>query len=155
MGHGAASERHSLALIVAKFGGTSVGSTERIQQVAERLVRMRRAGNEVVAVVSAMGKSTDDLLALAGQVSHEPSSREMDMLLSTGEQVSMSILAMAIEALGEPAISLTGGQVGIVTDATHRKAKIREVKADRIRRELSTGKMVVVAGFRASPVMET
>lgn len=137
-----------MALIVAKFGGTSVGSTERIQQVAERLVRMRRAGNEVVAVVSAMGKSTDDLLALAGQVSHEPSSREMDMLLSTGEQVSMSILAMAIEALGEPAISLTGGQVGIVTDATHRKAKIREVKADRIRRELSTGKMVVVAGFQ-------
>jgi len=137
-----------VALIVAKFGGTSVGSTERISQVAERLVRRRRAGDDVVAVVSAMGKSTDDLLALATQVNEHPSAREMDVLLSTGEQVSMSILAMAIEALGEQAVSLTGGQVGIVTDATHRKAKIREVKADRIRRELSAGRIVVVAGFQ-------
>lgn len=140
--------RSPVALIVTKFGGTSVGSAERIQQVAERLVRMRRAGNDIVAVVSAMGKSTDDLLSLAARVSSHPSAREMDMLLSTGEQVSMSVLAMAVESFGEPAISLTGGQVGIVTDSTYRKAKIREVKGDRIRKELSAGRIVIIAGFQ-------
>lgn len=137
-----------MSLIVAKFGGTSVGSTARIQQVAERLVSMRREGNDVVAVVSAMGKSTDDLLALAHAVSECPPARELDVLLSTGEQVSMSILSMAISALGEETLSLTGGQVGIITDGIHTKAKIREVKADRIRRALSQGKIVVVAGFQ-------
>ncbi len=125
-----------------------MGTPERIKQVAERLVAMRRAGNDVVAVVSAMGKSTDDLLSLAHAVNENPPTRELDMLLSTGEQVSMSVLAMAISALGEPALSLTGGQVGIITDSTHTKAKIREVRADRIRRAVSRGNIVIVAGFQ-------
>ncbi|NTU89663.1 MAG: aspartate kinase, partial [Actinobacteria bacterium] len=137
-----------MSLIVAKFGGTSVGSIERIKQVADRLVAMQQAGNEVVAVVSAMGSSTDELLALAKAVNDNPPAREMDMLLSTGEQVSMSILAMAIAAKGADAVSFTGAQVGMITDGVHTKAKIREVKAERIRRALSKGKIVVVAGFQ-------
>ena len=137
-----------MSLIVAKFGGTSVGSASRIKQVADRLVRMKRAGNQVVAVVSAMGKSTDDLIKLAHAVNERPPARELDVLLSTGEQVSMSVLSMAIAALGEKAISLTGSQVGIITDSIFNKAKIREVRADRIRRALSAGNIVIVAGFQ-------
>lgn len=137
-----------MSLIVAKFGGTSVGSPNRIKQVAKRLVNMKRAGDDVVAVVSAMGKSTDDLLELARTVNDKPPAREMDMLLSTGEQVSMSILAMAIEALGVPAVSLTGWQVGIVTDDLHTKAKIEQVNPGRIEQELAQGRIVIVAGFQ-------
>ena len=137
-----------MSLIVAKFGGTSVGTVERVKNVAARLVRMKREGNQVVAVVSAMGKSTDELVALAQQVNPNPPAREMDVLLSTGEQVSMSILAMAISALGEKAVSLTGTQVGIITDSVYSKAKIREVRADRIRRALMGDNIVIVAGFQ-------
>lgn len=137
-----------MSLIVSKFGGTSMGSVERVEQNAKRLVRMHKAGDGVVAVVSAMGSSTDDLLGMAEQVNSNPPKREMDMLLSTGEQVSMSILAMAIEGLGVHAISLTGGQAGIITDKVHSKAKIREVKTDRIKRALSKDAIVVVAGFQ-------
>jgi aspartate kinase len=125
-----------------------MGSVERVKNNAARLVRMYNEGNQVVAVVSAMGSSTDDLLALARQVNERPPQREMDMLLSTGEQVSMSILAMAIEALGVHAVSLTGWQAGIMTDSVHTKAKIREVKPERIKTYLSRGAIVIVAGFQ-------
>jgi len=137
-----------MALVVCKFGGTSVATPERVINVAKRLIAKHRAGDQVVAVVSAMGKTTDDLLRLAQAVTDDPPSREMDMLLSTGEQVSMSVLAMAIDALGCKSVSLTGGQVGIVTDAVFRKAKIREIKPDRIRMELADDKIVIVAGFQ-------
>lgn len=137
-----------MALIVAKFGGTSVASPERIQNVAKRLIAMKNAGNDVVAVVSAMGKTTDELVGLAAALNEHPSPREMDMLLSTGEQVSMSLLAMAINARGYRAASFTGWQAGIVTDGTHSAAKIQEVTADRIRAKLNDGAIVVVAGFQ-------
>lgn len=137
-----------MALVVCKFGGTSVATPERVINVAKRLIAKRAAGDKVVAVVSAMGKTTDDLLRLANAVTDNPPAREMDMLLSTGEQVSMAVLAMAIDALGYQSVSLTGGQVGIVTDAVHRKAKIREIKPGRIVKELAEGKIVIVAGFQ-------
>lgn len=137
-----------MALVVCKFGGTSVATPERVINVAKRLIAKRVAGDKVVAVVSAMGKTTDDLLRLANAVTEKPPAREMDMLLSTGEQVSMAVLAMAIDALGYRSVSLTGGQVGIVTDAVHRKAKIREIKPGRIVKELAEGKIVIVAGFQ-------
>ncbi|MGN0035346.1 MAG: aspartate kinase [Coriobacteriales bacterium] len=139
-----------MSLIVSKFGGTSMGSVERVRNNAERLVRMHEEGNQVVAVVSAMGSSTDDLLGLASEVSSNPPRREMDMLLSTGEQVSMAILAMAIESLGVHAVSLTGWQAGIVTDSIHTKAKIREVKPNHVKHYLSQGAIVIVAGFQGA-----
>ena len=111
-----------MALIVAKFGGTSVASPERIKNVAKRLVRIREDGNEVVAVVSAMGKTTDELLGLTNAITKNPPARELDRLLSTGEQVSMTLLAMAIETMGYKAMSFTGRQAGIETDGTHNKA---------------------------------
>jgi aspartate kinase len=137
-----------MSLIVAKFGGTSVANTERIKDVAQRLVDYHREGNQIVAVVSAMGKSTDDLLKLARSVNENPPSRELDQLLATGEQVSMSILAMAIEALGVRAVSMTGRQAGILTTTVYNKAKIAEVRADRIQTELDKDKIVIVAGFQ-------
>ncbi len=137
-----------MALVVCKFGGTSVATPKRIINVAKRLVAKHEAGDQLVVVVSAMGKTTDDLMKLALAVNDSPPPREIDMLLSTGEQVSMSILAMAIDALGHQSVSLTGGQVGIVTDSLHRKAKIREIKPARIRKELDEGKIVIVAGFQ-------
>ncbi|HEY9860415.1 MAG TPA: hypothetical protein V6D16_12970, partial [Candidatus Obscuribacterales bacterium] len=106
-----------MALIVQKYGGTSVGSVERIQAVAQRVVKAVKAGNSLVVVVSAMGKTTDGLVKLAHEISTHPNRREMDMLLSTGEQVSIALLSMAIQELGQPAISMTGAQVGIVTEA--------------------------------------
>ncbi|MDZ4168745.1 MAG: aspartate kinase [Coriobacteriia bacterium] len=139
-----------MALVVTKFGGTSVGTTERIRAVAQRLIARRRSGDSVVAVVSAMGQVTDELVALASEVCSEPPEREMDMLLSTGEQVSIALLAMAIHAGGENAISFTGSQVGIVTDAVHSKAKITEVRADRVRQALDEGYIVIVAGFQGT-----
>ncbi|MDR0515018.1 MAG: aspartate kinase [Coriobacteriaceae bacterium] len=137
-----------MSLIVAKFGGTSVASPERIQMVAKRLVASKQAGNEVVAVVSAMGKTTDELLGLARAINPDPPAREMDRLLSTGEQVSMTLLAMAIEARGFKAMSFTGRQAGIETDGMHAKAKIHEVHAERIREALDAGFIPVVAGFQ-------
>ncbi len=137
-----------MALVVTKFGGTSVGTPERICAVAERLIARKRSGDRVVAVVSAMGHVTDELVELATQVSPHPPEREMDMLLSTGEQVSIALLAMAIQARGEDAVSFTGQQVGIVTDAVHSKAKITAVRAERVRAALDEGRIVIVAGFQ-------
>ncbi|MBW4695651.1 MAG: aspartate kinase [Lyngbya sp. HA4199-MV5] len=137
-----------MALIVQKYGGTSVGSVERIQAVAQRVVQTVEAGNSVVVVVSAMGKTTDGLVKLANEISPHPNRREMDMLLSTGEQVSIALLSMALQTLGQPAISLTGAQVGIVTEAEHTRARILRIKTERLERHLKEGKVVVVAGFQ-------
>ena len=129
-----------MALVVAKFGGSSVATPERIKNVASRLVRRHQSGDQVVCVVSAMGDNTDYLLDLAHAVNPNPPAREMDMLLSTGEQVSVAVLAMAVEALGVPAVSHTGAQVGIITDNTHTKAKIdRIVGMDRLKSDLDDG----------------
>ena len=117
-------------------------------KVAQRIVNRKRAGDRVVAVVSAMGKTTDDLVALANSIAETPDAREMDTLLSTGEMVSMSLLAMAVSALGEEAISLSGRQIGLLTDSVHGKASIREIHADRIKAALSEGRIVIVAGFQ-------
>ena len=137
-----------MALIVQKYGGTSVGSVERIQAVAQRVQKTAQSGNGVVVVVSAMGKSTDELVRLAQAVASQPSRREMDMLLSTGEQVSIALLAMALQELGQPAISLTGAQVGIVTEAEHSRARILEIKTKRLQRHLNDSQVIVVAGFQ-------
>ncbi|MBU6496695.1 MAG: aspartate kinase [Acidobacteria bacterium] len=137
-----------MALIVQKFGGTSVGDHERIQAVAEHVARTKRDGNDVVVVVSAMGKSTDDLLALAEKVSTEHPAREMDMLLTAGERISMALVAMAISGQGVEAASFTGSQAGIITDTDHTRAKIREIHPDRLRAALAEGKVPVVAGFQ-------
>lgn len=137
-----------MSLVVQKFGGTSVGSVERIQKVAQRVYETAHAGNQVVVVVSAMGKTTDELVSLAQQISPHPSRREMDMLLSTGEQVSIALLSMALQELGQPALSLTGAQVGIVTETSHSRARILEIKPDRAQRHLDKGEVVVVAGFQ-------
>jgi aspartate kinase len=134
--------------VVMKFGGTSVADAERITRAAGRIVQRAREGNHVVAVLSARGKHTDELVALAHEVSRRPHPREMDMLLSTGERVTCALAAMVINDLGLEAISLTGSQAGIVTDSGHTKAKIIEVKANRIRQALDTGKVVLVAGFQ-------
>ena len=137
-----------MALIVQKYGGSSVGSTDRIKSVSQRIYRTAQAGNQVVVVVSAMGKTTDGLVKLANEISSNPSRREMDMLLSTGEQVSISLLSMALQELGQPAISLTGAQVGIVTEAQYSRARILEIKTDRINKQLNQGQVIVVAGFQ-------
>lgn len=137
-----------MSLIVCKFGGTSVASPERIQMVAKRLIAKKQAGHDVVAVVSAMGKTTDELMGLAASLNGNPPSREMDRLLSTGEQVSMTLLAMAIEARGYKAMSFTGRQAGIETDGTHAKAKIVKVNNERITEALQQGVIAVVAGFQ-------
>lgn len=137
-----------MALIVCKFGGTSVASPERIQNVAKRLIARKQAGNDVVAVVSAMGKTTDELMGLAAAVNSNPPTRELDRLLSTGEQVSMALLAMAIEARGYRAMSFTGRQAGIETDGTHAKAKIVKVHNERILKALDSGFIPVIAGFQ-------
>lgn len=137
-----------MALVVTKFGGTSVGTTERIEKVAERLIALRERGDGVIAVVSAMSGVTDGLLTLAEEISDAPPEREMDMLLATGEQVTIALLAMAIHAKGHEAISFTGPQVGIVTDRGHTKARIQEVRAERLAEALEDGKIAIVAGFQ-------
>ena len=137
-----------MSLIVAKFGGTSVASPERIQMVAKKLIAKKQAGHQVVAVVSAMGKTTDELVGLAASLNDNPPAREMDRLLSTGEQVSMTLLAMAIEARGYKAMSFTGRQAGIETDGTHAKAKIMMVHNERIMEAIERGIIAVVAGFQ-------
>ena len=137
-----------MALVVQKYGGTSVGSVERIQAVANRVKKTVQQGNSLVVVVSAMGKTTDTLVKLANEVSSNPCRREMDMLLSTGEQVTIALLSMALQELGQPAISLTGAQVGIVTEAEHSRARILQICTDRLERHLNKGEVVVVAGFQ-------
>lgn len=137
-----------MALIVQKFGGTSVADPDRIRAVAEHVAFTRRHGNDVVVVVSAMGKTTDNLISLANQVSSVHPGREMDMLLTTGERISMSLLCMALADLGVDAMSFTGSQVGIITDTMHTKAKILEVRGDRVREALAAGNVCVVAGFQ-------
>ena len=137
-----------MALVVQKYGGTSVGSVERIQAVANRIYKSAQQGNSLVVVVSAMGKTTDTLVKLAKEISSNPCRREMDMLLSTGEQVTIALLSMALQELGQPAISLTGAQVGIVTEAEHSRARILQICTDRIESHLHKGEVVVVAGFQ-------
>jgi aspartate kinase len=137
-----------MSLVVQKFGGTSVADPDRIRAVADHIARTRRNGSEVVVVVSAMGKTTDELIRLANDVSTAPSARELDMLLTAGERITMSLLCMALIDLGMPAVSFTGSQAGIVTDTTHGKAKILEVRAQRLTDALVAGNVVVVAGFQ-------
>ncbi len=137
-----------MGLVVQKYGGTSVGSPERICGVADRIVRTRRSGHDLVVVVSAMGDSTDDLVDLARRVSSEDHPREMDMLLTAGERISMALVSMAVNDRGQQAVSFTGSQSGIVTDTSHTRAKILEIRADRIREELAKGRIVIVAGFQ-------
>src|SRR5215210_724021 len=144
----AADEAPRLGTAVMKFGGTSVAGPERLKNVARRLVAAREQGNRVVGVLSAMGDTTDELTALAHKVSHAPKPRELDMLISVGERISCALAAMAIHDLGHEAISLTGSQAGIVTDTTHTKAKIVEVRARRIHEALDAGRIVLVAGFQ-------
>ena len=137
-----------MSLIVQKYGGTSVGNPERITNVAKRLLETQRAGNSVVAVVSAMSGVTDSLIKLAREVSAKPTEREMDVLLSTGEQTTMALTAMAIQSMGGKAVSLTGAQAGIVTNGVHTKAKISNITPDQIKKHLDQGEIVIVAGFQ-------
>jgi aspartate kinase len=143
-----ADDRPHVGTLVMKFGGTSVADPEKIRRVATRLVAAKRAGGRVVAVVSAMGQHTDELVELAHEVSPRPKPRELDMLISVGERVSCALVAMAISDLGQEAISLTGSQAGIVTDTVHGKAKIVEVRAARIHEALDKDRIVLVAGFQ-------
>ncbi len=137
-----------MALIVQKYGGTSVADPDRINAVADNVAFTKKRGNDVIVVVSAMGKATDNLIALANSVSTTQPGREMDMLLTTGERVTAALMTMALADRGIEAISFTGSQVGIITDTSHRKAKILEVKGDRVRQSLSEGKVCVIAGFQ-------
>jgi len=139
-----------MALLVQKFGGTSVADVERIQAVARRIAASRQAGHDLVIVVSAMGHTTDELTGLARAISGNPPQREMDMLLATGEQVSIALLAMALQAVGVPAVSMTGPQVGILTESTHGRARILDIRTDRLQRLLEEGNVVVVAGFQGT-----
>jgi aspartate kinase len=135
-------------LVVQKFGGSSVATAERIMAAARRALRAKQAGNQVIVVVSARGDTTDDLISLAREISEQPPAREMDMLLATGEQISIALMAMAIQSLGQPAISFTGAQIGIVTDSYHTKARIKNISTQRMRQALEEGKIVIVAGFQ-------
>ncbi len=142
-----------MALIVQKYGGTSVGTPARMRAVASHIKNTREAGHQLVIVVSAMGQSTDDLIALASEVTEgveaeDPYGREMDMLLSTGERISMALLSMALRKIDVPAFSLTGSQSGIITDESHRNARIKMIRGDRIREGLKENKVVIVAGFQ-------
>ncbi len=137
-----------MALIVQKFGGSSVANIERIQNVARRVARTVDAGNQVVVVLSAMGDTTDDLIALARQITPYPSEREMDMLMTTGEQQSVALLAIALQTMGYKAVSLTGEQAGIRTDRVYNRAKILSIDSVRLERELAAGKIVIVTGFQ-------
>ena len=134
--------------IVQKFGGTSVGSVERIQHVANLIIEEYERGHSIVSVVSAMGKSTDKLVALANAITENPSKREMDMLLSTGEQVTISLLTIALQTKGYNAISLTGWQAGITTESVHSSARITDINTTRIQSYLTEGTIVIVAGFQ-------
>jgi aspartate kinase len=144
----------SPGIVVMKFGGTSVANKERITRAAQRIVRAKEEGNRVVAVLSAQGKFTDELVAMAHDVSPRPHPREMDMLLSTGERISCALAAMVINDLGHEAESLTGSQAGIVTDTSHTKAKIIDVRTTRVEEALSAGKIVLVAGFQGTSAFQ-
>ncbi len=141
-----------MSLIVQKYGGTSVTTPELIKRVAGRIIAKKKEGNDIVVVVSAMGDSTDQLVDLVRKITDRPREREMDMLLSTGELVSIALLSMAINSMGAEAISFTGLQSGIITDAIHTKARILDIRADRIREELKKGRIVIVAGFQGVSV---
>ncbi len=143
-----------MSLIVQKYGGSSVANAERIRSVARRIVKARKAGNRLVVVVSALGDTTDELIELAHQITKCPDEREMDMLLSTGEQVSVALLAMAVRELGVKARSFTGPQVGILTDKFHTKARILDINTDRIHAALREGQVVIVAGFQGKTASE-
>ncbi|KNF07549.1 aspartate kinase LysC [Gottschalkia purinilytica] len=138
------------SIVVQKYGGTSVGNIERIFNVANRVIATKNKGNKVVVVVSAMGDTTDELVEKAKQINPNPSNRELDMLLSTGEQISISLLAMAIQSLGHEAISLTGPQCGILTTSNHKNARIEKINSNRIKKELEENKIVIVAGFQGA-----
>jgi aspartate kinase len=148
----AAADNHPapfMALIVQKYGGTSVGNPERIRNVAQRVIATQEAGHRVVVVVSAMSGVTDSLIKLAREVSSDPAEREMDMLLATGEQTTIALTAMAIHGMGKRAVSLTGAQAGIITDGVHTKAKIANITPRQIHGFLDDGNIVIVAAFRA------
>src|SRR5690606_574848 len=137
-----------MALIVQKFGGTSVGSVERIEQVAAKVKKFRDNGDDIVVVVSAMSGETNRLIDLAKQISDQPVARELDVMVSTGEQVTIALLAMALIKIGVPAVSYTGSQVRILTDSAHTKARILQIDSQQIHKELKAGRVVVVAGFQ-------
>jgi len=137
-----------VSLVVQKFGGSSVANAQRVMNAARKAIRAKHSGHQVIVVVSARGDTTDELIALAKEITEKPPAREMDMLLSTGEQISIALMAMAIQSLGERAISLTGAQVGIVTDSTHTKARIKSISTARMRKALEDGQIVIVAGFQ-------
>ena len=139
-----------MSLIVQKFGGTSVANAQRIMAAARRAIRTQQEGNQVIVVVSARGDTTDELIGLAQEISEAPPAREMDMLLATGEQISIALLAMAIHELGKPAISFTGAQIGIVTDSSHTRARIKNISTQRMRQALDEGQVVIVAGFQGA-----
>lgn len=143
-------KERKLAIIVQKFGGSSVADAECVKNVARLAIAEHEKGKQVVVVVSAMGKTTDNLLNLARQITDVPDPREIDMLISTGEQISIAMLAIAIQSMGVPARSFTGPQVGIITDNAHRKAKIVRINDEKIRRELNKGEIVIVAGFQGT-----
>jgi aspartate kinase len=137
-------------LVVQKFGGSSIATAERIMNAARKAIRAQKAGSQVIVVVSARGDTTDELIELAKEISEHPPAREMDMLLSTGEQISIALMAMAIQSLGEKAISFTGAQVGIVTDSSHTKARIKSISTERLCEALDAGNVVIVAGFQGT-----
>ena len=137
-----------MALIVQKYGGTSVGSAERIMNVAQRVAKWKRAGHDVVVVVSAMSGETNRLIELAQSIQSQPDPKELDVICSTGEQVTIGLLSMALINLGVPARSYTGGQIRLLTDNSYSKARILEIDKDRIQSDLHAGKVVVVAGFQ-------
>src|ERR1041385_349452 len=139
-------------LVVQKFGGSSLAEAGRIRHVAERIAQARATGASLVVVVSAMGDTTDELLALAGAITDDPNPRELDMLLATGEHQSATLVSMALHAQGVPAISLTGAQAGITTDASHGRARIANVEPRRVRAELERGNVVIVAGFQGQRI---
>ena len=138
----------AVAIVVQKYGGTSVGDVDRIKQVADRVPATRQAGADVVVVVSAMGQTTDELVDLARQITDSPPPREMDMLLTAGERVSMALLAIALDVRGIPAVSYTGSQAGILTDSSHGEARITRITGERVKESLEKGRVVIVAGFQ-------
>ena len=143
-----------MGLVVQKFGGSSLKDAVRVMEAARKAIRAKHAGNQVVVVVSAQGNTTDELIAKAAKITARPSAREMDMLLATGEQVSIALTAMAVQELGEKALSLTGPQIGLVTDSTHRKARIKKIDTHRLREALDAGNIVVLAGFQGIDELE-
>ncbi|MFH1825781.1 MAG: aspartate kinase [bacterium] len=137
-----------MATIVHKYGGTSVGTPEKIKNVAAKVKKVRDQGNDVVVIVSAMGHTTDELIDLMHKITDSPDPREYDMLISTGEQVSASLLSMALQSIGCPAVSLTGGQAGVLTEDIYKKARIKDIKLDRVKKEIKAGKVVIITGFQ-------